>query len=349
MQNKEGLIKYLIENYKPGKADWKTTGNLFGFEGEHARKIWLNYRQKNNVEVVNQETVPQQENPLVDFLNTYQSDWKRVSQANKLINHLKFKEETMLVLNLPDLHLDKRDLTGSTIDDNINNYFKVLEYLLAKAYHASKMEKIVFVVGNDLFNTDNVLDSTANGTIQRVNSSWDVAYEKVFDAMVQSIALCSQFANNVHVVLVQGNHDKSKSFYLAHALQQYFKADTSITFDRSSNINKAVVWGNSFVGLNHGNNVNDKLPLAFAQEFYKEWGQCKYHDIYIGDKHHNNEKLFNKKQMQDERQGVRLRILPSLSKPDSWHDDNLYRARQSGIALLYDKERGKFAEYEYQV
>lgn len=349
MQNKDGLIEYLIENYKPGKVEWKEIGKLFGFEGEHARKIWLNYRQKNNVEVVNQETTPQQGNPLIDFLNNYQSDWKRVSQVNKLINTLKFKEETMLVLNLPDLHLDKRDLTGSTIDDNINNYFTVLNTLLARAYHCSKIDKIVFVVGNDLFNTDNVLDSTANGTIQRVNSSWDVAYEKVFDAMIQSVALCSQFANSVHVVLVQGNHDKSKSFYLAHAIQQYFKGDPSITFDRSSNINKAVVWGNSFIGFNHGNNVNDKLPLAFAQEYYSEWGQCKYHDIYIGDKHHNNEKLFNKKQMQDERQGVRLRILPSLSKPDSWHDDNLYRSRQSGIALLYDKGRGKFAEYEYQV
>ncbi len=345
--DKEALIEYLIENYKPGQADWRQTGNMFGFEPEQARKIWLNYRQKNKVDLTNQETTTKEEQ-AIDIINNYTSDWKRLEQADKIINQ-KWQDETMLILNLPDLHLDKLDLENHTIEQNIDKYFEVFKNLVYRSYGSANIQQITLVIGNDLFNTDNILNSTANGTPQRCNTTWDQAYEKIYDAMVQTIALCSKFADKVHVVLVQGNHDKSKSYYMAHGLQQYFRNDSTISFDRSNTINKAVVWGNSFIGFNHGNNINDKLPLDFAQEFYKLWGQCRYHDIYLGDKHHNNEKVFRKKQMQDEKQGVRLRILPSLSKPDVWHDENLYKSRQSGIALLYDKERGKFAEFECQV
>jgi hypothetical protein len=344
VNQKEELIKYLIEHSKADKK-WRDIGRKFGFEGEQARQIWRNYRQKNKIEPV--ESLGD-EVTVEDVINRYTPTWEKLKNSSKIINQ-SWDEETLLVLNLPDLHLDKLDLQHSTIEQNIDIYFEVFNNLLKRAYHSAKISKIVLVIGNDLFNTDNIHNSTANGTPQKCNTTWDKAFEKVFDAMVETIAICSNFCCDVHIVLVQGNHDKSKSYYLSHSLEQYFRSDNSITFDRSNTTNKAVTWGNSFIGFNHGNNVNDKLPLDFAQEFYQEWGQCKYHDIYIGDKHHNNEKVFRKKQMQDEKQGVRLRILPSLSKPDTWHDENLYKSRQSGIAILYDKKRGKSAEFEYQL
>lgn len=409
---KELLIDYLLENYKPGQK-WKEVGDKFGIQPEKARRIWLNYRKNTGIthipdEKVNIVTELQEDfktgkaemtfqnseeikcledlSKMIDtekweiskyvqnywngkyqvkawlepkkikevevienLIANYKSDWKKIPLANKITNPT-WSEDSLLIINLPDLHFDKRDMEDTTIEDNIKNYFKVLEYLVTKAYHAAKLEQIVFVIGNDVFNTDNILDTTTSGTPQRCNTTWNDAYEKVFDAMVQSIAYLSNYAKSVHVVLIQGNHDRTKSYYMAHALEAYFKNDPSITWDRSTKINKALVYGNSFIGFNHGNNLNDKLPLAFAQEFHQRWGLAKYHDIYIGDKHNNNEKVFNKMQTQnDGNQGVKLRILPSLSKPDRWHDDNLYRSRQSGIALLYDKQRGKSAEFEYQL
>lgn len=352
MELKKELIEFLLENYKKTDLSWKAIGEKFGFEAEKARKSWVHYRKKNNLKDFTKETQTTEKDTQIteiNLLDNYKSDWKILGDAERLINK-KWQEESLLVLNLPDLHFDKRDLEGNSIDQNIDQYFKVLKYLTLRAYHASNLKKIVFVVGNDIFNTDTVYNTTTSGTPQDCNSTWNEAYEKVFDAMVQSVGFLSKFASNVHVVLVQGNHDRAKSYYLAHALETFFKGDGSITFDRSTKINKAITWGESFIGFNHGNNINDKLPLAFAQEFYSMWGQCKYHDIYIGDKHNNNEKVFNKKIMQnDGNQGVKLRMLPSLTKPDLWHDDNLFRSRQSGIAIVYDKVRGKSFEVEYQI
>ena len=307
------------------------------WNGNYQVKAWLQPLRAKESEVIK------------EILSNYKSDWKPIPKTSKLVNTV-WNEDSMLVINLPDLHLDKRDMENTSIEDNIHNYFEVLNYLVSKAYHSAKIDKIVFVVGNDVFNTDTFYGTTTDGTPQRCVTTWNDAYEKIFKAMVESISMLSSFSNQVHVVLVQGNHDRTKSYYMAHALEQYFKHDNSVIFDRTANINKHIVYGNSFIGFNHGDNINDKLPLAFAQEFYKDWGKCKYHDIYIGDKHHNNEKVFNKVQTQnDGNQGVKLRILPSLSKPDSWHDNKLFRSRQSGIAIVYDKERGKSAEFEYQL
>ncbi len=414
MNQKEELIKYLLENYKPGQK-WKEIGEEFGFEAEQARKIWLTYRQRNGISKIPSEldgknvvtelqedfktgnaqmtiqnseeiksledltkiidtekwtvtkyvqnfwngkyqvkawlepTKVKESEIVMDLIGNYKSDWSRLVDANKIISNI-WTDPSLLVINLNDLHLDKRDMENNTIETNIDNYFKVLNYLIGKAYHSALIERIIFVVGNDVFNTDNIHDTTTNGTPQRCNTTWNEAYEKVFDAMVQSIAMLSKFSDKgVHVVLVQGNHDRTKSYYLAHALEAYFKLDPTITWDRSANINKAYVYGNTFLGFNHGNNINDKLPLAFAQEFYQQWGECRYHDLLISDKHNNNEKVFKIQTQNDGSQGVKLRILPSLSKPDRWHDDNLYRSRQSGIALIYDKERGKSCEFEYQL
>ena len=303
--------------------------------GKFSVKAWLELKKSSETTV------------LEKIFSNYKSNWKPINRKDLILN--KSCNDSLLFLNLNDLHFDKLDLDNNTIDDRIKDYKRCLEDLLKKSYSISNLEEILFVIGNDMFNTDTFHNTTTNGTPQSINSSWDIAYEKVFDTMVDSISLLSSMTKKLTVMLVSGNHDRTKSFYLTHALQVYFKNDPNIIFDRSSKLKKYYTYGNTFLGLNHGNNINDKLPLSFATEFYSEWGKCKYHDIYISDKHHNNNKIFQSNQTQNEFQGVRLRILPSLTGTDSWHSDNLYHSRQSGIGILYTKDRGKFAEFEYQL
>jgi hypothetical protein len=352
------IVTELQEDFKTGKAEvtiqspqeikdlndlsklidtekWEISKYVQNYwNGKYQVKAWLEPKKVKEIEVFER------------LLKNYKTDWKSFKTPS---SRPYTKSQSLLVLNLNDLHFDKLDLNNNTIDQRIDDYFIVFNDLVIKSISSFFIEQAVFVVGNDVFNTDNIQNTTTNGTPQSVNTTWDVAYEKVFDTMVKSIATLSKSIPNVHVILVQGNHDRTKSYYLAHALELYFKGDPAITFDRTSNPKKCLVWGQSFIGFNHGNNVNDKLPLAFATEFSANWGLAKYHDILISDKHHNNEKTFRSNQTQNEFQGVKLRILPSLSGTDRWHNDNLYRSRQSGVALIYDKERGKSAEFEYQL
>jgi hypothetical protein len=53
---------------------------------------------------------------------------------------------------------------------------------------------------------------------------------------------------------------------------------------------------------------------------------------------------------QGEAQGIRMRILPTLTGIDLWHYDNLYtNSIEAGIGLVYCKEKGKVSEFEYRV
>lgn len=318
---------------------WEITKYTQSFSGNEDNpkwqvKAWMKLKKEDELQI------------LSKVLNNYKPNYKPLTEKDIKIN-ISFNEPSMLLINLADPHFDKQDLDGSTIQEKSKKYLECLSNLLMRAYHSHNLDKIVFVIGNDTFNTDNFHNSTTNLTPQNVNTSWDNAYEIVFDTMVSAISLLKQFTNDLVVMLVQGNHDRTKSYYLAHGLEAFFKGEKNILFERKSTNRKVITYGENFLGFHHGDCKNERLPLVFASEFYKDWGKCKYKEIILADKHHNNEKTF--KQSQNEAQGIRMRILPSLSGTDKWHDENLYFSRQAGIALVYDKELGKISEFEYAI
>ncbi len=151
-------------------------------------------------------------------------------------------------------------------------------------------------------------------------------------------------ANEIEVVLVQGNHDRTKGFFVAHALEVFFKEYKKVKFQRHHSTTKAVVLGNTFIGYHHGNSCKiDDLPLLFATvpEFSKEFGNAKYREVHTADKHHY---------MAKDVKGVRIQQLPSLSGDDRWHiDNNFINSVRAGIAFVYDPIKGKVAEFESRV
>ena len=166
--------------------------------------------------------------------------------------------------------------------------------------------------------------------------------------MVDRISRMRQFCNTLHIKFVPGNHDRTKSFYLIHALEVFFRGDKDIIFDRTSTSRKIHIFGENMLCFHHGDCRNEKLPMVFATEFYKEWGQCRYKEILLGDKHHTREQIF--KPHQNEVNGVRMRLLPSISGTDKWHDDNLFvGAQRAGLCLIYDKNKGKVSEFAERI
>lgn len=283
------------------------------------------------------------EETIKNLLKNYKPTY--VPKVSKPKNNL--KSPCSLLLSLPDLHLDKLTLDKVSADERSEIYLQAIEVLAEKATSSYQIEEIVFVVGNDYLHTDSFNTTTTKGTPLTSNISWEEAYEKAFDTLVKGISHLRTKCNKLKVILVQGNHARTKEYYLTHAVEVFFKKDKGIEFQRDSSNLKVHKYGETLLCFSHGDNVNDKLPLIFATSFYKEWGQCKYKEILLADKHHNSEKLFKS---QGEVGGVRMRILPSLGGTDVWHQDNLYiGAIQAGIALVYDKKLGKIGEFEHRI
>jgi hypothetical protein len=272
------------------------------------------------------------------FLKNYTPKEIKLSLVKSTIN----TEIVDLEISIADFHLAKKTLEGESIQTKKEQFLYVLTDLLVKAKASFDIRTIVFPISNDFFHTDNYQNQTTNGTPQDVLTGYDNEYEEGFDLLVTAISILNAYSDNVKVVLVQGNHDRTKSFYLAHALDIYFTNKPNITFQREHSTTKVVLLGNTFIGYHHGNCKIEDLPLVFATGKNSEaFGCAIYREVHTGDKHHY---------MAKEVKGVRIQQMPSLSGTDRWHLDNNYINNiRAGIATVYHPIKGRIAEFESRI
>lgn len=253
------------------------------------------------------------------------------------------KETVDVEVSICDFHLAKRTLEGDTIQRKKEQYLGVVRDLVEKTRNSFTINKIVFPISNDFFHTDNYQNQTTNGTPQDVLVEYDNEYEEGFDLLVTTINYLQAVSNSLEIILVQGNHDRTKSFYLAHALDVFFRSDDKVDFQRWHSTTKHITLGNTFIGYHHGNCKIDDLPLLFATNNVSctDFGNAVYREIHTGDKHHYVAK---------EIKGVRIQQMPSLSGTDRWHSDNNFVNQiRAGIVLIYHPIYGKIGEYESRI
>lgn len=258
---------------------------------------------------------------------------------NKDIEDIKVDVE----ISIADFHLDRETLEKDTIEGRKEEYLKVLNCLIGRVTNAYSVNKFTFVIGNDFFNNDNYHGSTTNLTPQDNLVRFNEAYEEGFDLLVQAITTLSELSDSVEVILVQGNHDRTKSYYLAHALDVFFSDNESVYFDRENSNTKYTILGNTFVGYHHGDCKIEELPLVFAtgKDTSIDFGRFPYREVHVADKHYYLVK---------EIKGVRIQQIPSMANPDRWSSSKNYINNiRAGLALVYHPEKGKICELEERV
>jgi len=254
------------------------------------------------------------------------------------------KDFVNVEISIADYHLAKKTIDGDN-DPSTRalRYFNVAQSLINKVEANYDINTVVLPISNDFFHTDNYQHQTTNGTPQDTIMDYSEEYELGFNVLVDTINMLRAHSHQVVVVLVQGNHDRTKSFYLAHALDVFFKEAVDVDFIRDHSVIKAISLGNTFIGWHHGNCKLEDLPLLFAThpEYSQAFGNAKYREIHTGDKHHY---------MAKEVKGVRIQQMPSLSGTDRWHlDNNFVHSVRAALALVYDLNLGKIAEFETRI
>ena len=254
------------------------------------------------------------------------------------------KDHVDIEISIADYHLAKRCVDGDNDPaDRARRYYNIASSLVSKVRANYNINTIALPISNDFFHTDNYQNQTTQGTPQDTIMEYHSEYELGFAVLVDTINMLRQHCSEVKVILVQGNHDRTKSFYLAHALDVYFKEDYDVEFIREHSVIKGLTFGNTFIGWHHGNCKLDDLPLLFAThpQYSQAFGNAKYREVHTGDKHHY---------MAKELKGVRIQQMPSLSGTDRWHlDNNFVHSVRAALALVYDPILGKIAEFEERI
>lgn len=254
----------------------------------------------------------------------------------------------LLEISIMDQHLGKfawAAETGRTYNCEIAErmFLNALEDLLAKSSSLS-VERVLFPCGNDFFNTDHLGRTTTAGTPQDEGLRYQESFLRGRQLLVRAIERLRQIAE-VEVVMIPGNHESQRLYYLGDVLAAWFRNVPDVKVDNRPCSRKYVSYQQNLIGFTHGNNEKHfDLPLLLATEQPEAWATSRHREFHLGHFHSRRHKMFVPS---FDRAGVLVRLLPSLCPPDAWHAAMGYNARLAAEALYFHPEDGCVATFSH--
>lgn len=198
-----------------------------------------------------------------------------------------------IIINKQDSHINKLCIYGSNdVDERLRNIQRKTVDALARASVNCKLDKVIYILGSDVFNSE-WTKTTTRGTGQEDIGSYMSVFEKICNFELQMIKACKVFANTVEVIYVPGNHDKFVGWHLATWLEAIFRENESITFDTEMRYTKYRSIYDSAVAFNHGYEIKPEMLCSnFPVEFKEGFCNSNFYYVFTGDKHVEESKSF---------------------------------------------------------
>ena len=280
--------------------------------------------------------------------NTFREDLiaelKEYSPSYPKIKRGKSEKGHLLVVDIADLHINKYAeayLTGDDYNSKIavERAIEGTRGLIQKA-SGFNIDKILFVIGNDVLNTDNLLKQTTKGTPQDTDLNWFTAFNIALDCYVKCIELCVAVAD-VDIIHCPSNHDLMSGCFLAKTVETWFRKSKNITIDPSPKYRKYYQYYKNMIELEHGDKGKMlNLPLVMAQEEPQIWANTKFRYGYLHHVHHQDKTQFKSGK---DYIGVNVTYLRSPSSADIWHYENQYLNLVAVEGFIHCKEHGRIA------
>ena len=275
-----------------------------------------------------------------DFIN----EMKKYSPVFPKIKRERSKDSHLLVVDISDLHVGKLADSMESGEDYNSNIAKKraiqgVQGILNKA-SGFDIDKILFVVGNDVLHIDNAGKTTTSGIPQDVDNMWYRNYLIARDIYIEVVNMLVQVAD-VHITHNPSNHDYVTGFMLADSIFCWFRNHKNITFDVTIKHRKYFTYGKNLIGTSHGDGAKlEIIPMLMATES-PDWSKAVFRYVYL---HHLHHKKGYKFLYSQDLPGVTVEYLRSPSGTDSWHHRNGYQGATKAIeGFIHHKEFGQIA------
>lgn len=236
------------------------------------------------------------------------------------------RKDNILLISLPDFHIGRETLSMVVVEKYIDTITDIIHKV-----NLQTIEKIVYVIGNDFFNTDHN-QATTKGTPQFDFNTWVETWTFGKNLLLHSIEVLKTFGLPIDIINVPGNHDAQKCFYIGDVVEALFRYDDQVTINNSTSLFKKYVYGNSLLMFEHGEMREGDYPLIMASEFPEDWGKSKFRYTFCGHLHHVVAKEY--------RGNCFVKFLPSLAKPSSWELSKGYKPSPKAEASVINKTEG---------
>lgn len=252
-------------------------------------------------------------------------EMKKYSKKVPKYKRKPIKDPHCLILDIADLHIGKLATSGGTgeeynVEIAVSRAIEGCDELLDKS-SPYNIDKIFFIIGNDILHTDNTIGSTTKGTVQNTSGMW---YDNFKTARVVYTGIIDKLSKiaPVSVIHCPSNHDYMSGFMLADAVSCFFHSNENISFDVSNVHRKYTKYGNNMLAFSHGDGAKmDKVPYLAAHEAPHIWAETIYRYAYL---HHLHHKQYHKFLSGADFIGMTVEHLRSPSGTDNWHDTHGY-------------------------
>ncbi|MFY4709952.1 hypothetical protein [Burkholderia glumae] len=169
----------------------------------------------------------------------------------------------------------------------------------------------------------------------------DGRYAKVVATAIRILRRIVDFALERHeqviVLLAEGNHDMSSSIWLRAMFSALYENEPRVKVIQSELPYYVYQHGKTMLAFHHGHlKKNDDLPLLFAAQFPKVWGDTSKRICHVGHRHHVEER---------EHSGMLVVQHPTIAARDAYAARGGWFAERSATAITYHRDFGQVARH----
>ena len=244
------------------------------------------------------------------------------------------ESKNLLFIPLADIHfglMATLELSGEDYNTRIAR--KRVRYVVDKILEkieGKQIDRIIFLIGNDGINADNLNGTTANGTPQDNQLNWFETIRQFTDLMVETIDKLIKVAP-VLAFFVPSNHDLHSMFGICETLKAYYRNCPSVTICNEATQRKYFRFGKNMIGFSHDEKEKNVAKIMAAEQ-PKIWGETKFKYFMISHLHHEIVK---------DDYGVDIRRLPTISGRSYWTNKcGFVGTKKQGQAFIFNEDEG---------
>ncbi len=254
------------------------------------------------------------------------------------ISTLDFADPHLLEIAIVDPHIGALILASQTGKEYTPEQAAAsIPWATEQLVHQSrgfKIERVVFLVGNDTLHFDNYQRTTTRGTpMGDAGLSYDQAFILAESAIIQSVDWLLANVAPVTIVVVKGNHDYASTLALGRVLQAWYRKCPDVDFVNTEQPRQYIEYGVNLIGFAHGDlGPPARSAAAMPDEAKEAWARTEIREIHHGHWHKN---------LTEEHGTTILRFLPTLCPPNKWANDKGFTSRKAAHGFLYHKTQGQ--------
>jgi hypothetical protein len=189
-------------------------------------------------------------------------------------------------------------------------------------------------IQGDMMHTDGLLPLTpASKHVLDADGRFSKIVAAAIRAIRSLVSMALQKHSELHIIIAEGNHDEAGSVWLRQMFAALYDQEPRVTVNDSELPFYAFQWGETMIGVHHGHKVkNEQLPLLFAAQFPKMWGETRKREIHCGHRHHRDEKEYN---------GATVIQHPTIAARDAYAARGGWIADRSVQAITYHRQYGQ--------